>query len=129
MKVKNMHLLILAFLGLVIAGCNENPQPVKSKSELQQYKPRFIITEISGLKLKHPAFLYVDKEVWKLDNNGIVSSYKILSGNQNNPMFGLKALDNHGKKCSIFVVNNSGVAEISFKYPDKIIFCKASYDM
>lgn len=92
---------------------------------------RFNLTECLGKDLIKPATLTVDAAStnWLLDfNNGSSLTYTVISGNEYDPMCGLKAKDNNGDMCEICIKKNEDDrTTVTFDYSGKKMIYKGDY--
>ena len=88
---------------------------------------RFKLTELLGKSLIKPATFTVDPSStkWVLNmNNGKSITYTILSGNDDDPLCGLRAKDSLGDRCEICIKNTGGTSTtVTFNYSgDKYVY-------
>lgn len=130
-------LLIFIFIQ-VIKFCRDDPEPTVYKSPEPEASTsesskvfRFNLTECLGKDLVKPATFTVDANSteWVLDfNNGSSLTYTIISGNENDPLCGLKAKDSYGDRCTICIKKNeSGSSTVTFGYSGKTLVYKGEY--
>lgn len=130
-------LLVIIFVQL-LKYCGNKPEPVKSTASQSSPTPsessskvyRFNLTECLGKDLVKPATFTVDPTStnWELDfNNGTSLTYTIISGNQYDPMCGLKAKDSYGDRCEICIKKEGDETVVTFDYSGKKLVYRGSY--
>lgn len=122
-------LLLLSFISASQAVFGRIPVDIGASSGEISQVYRFRLTECNGKKLKQPATFYLNTESvrWTLDfNSGDKVVYKILSGNQHDPLCGLDATDSFGDKCSICIEPSGSEVTITFNYYGKKMIYRGS---
>ena len=93
---------------------------------------RFILTECLGAKMPQNAVFNVpvNGQDWSIKYyNGDIVTYKIISGNANNPLCGINTIDSFGEICEICITQDGdGKAIITFKYGSKTLTYKGYSD-
>src|SRR5688572_16995688 len=126
MSTKTLWIICFALIAVLIVTCVAtvaDSEPAEPVAEQQTKKPTtfaFELTAGMGKTLLQPAYFYCgDQPVWILDyKNGSSVKYTIQSGNSQNSLCGLKAIDNEGKNCEICITPKEGEnVLIEFKYP------------
>ena len=93
---------------------------------------KFKLTECLGRELPEPATFTVDAGSttnWLLDyNNGSSLTYTIITGNEYDPMCGLKAKDSNDDLCEICIKKNEDDrTTITFDYSGRKLIYKGDY--
>jgi hypothetical protein len=93
---------------------------------------RFILIECLGAKMPQNAIFNVptNGQDWSIKYyNGDIVTYKIISGNSNNPLCEINTIDSFGDHCEICITSDGDKkAIITFKYGSKTITYKGYAD-
>lgn len=132
------YCVLLIIISSIIIGC-DSPQaevsntnssignvntPQKSIGE-----KKFVLTHLLGKKLPKEAYFFVEGSTWKLDyNNGEQNYFQVISGDQYNPLCGIRTIDSFKEACEICITKDGEEAIVQFKYATATLSFKGYYD-
>jgi hypothetical protein len=133
--VRIVIVAIPLFLSIILSSCQSNTQNQETSTEVSTAQDsknyRFNLTECLGKDLIKPATFTASVESvdWLLDfNNGTSITYTIISGNEHDPMCGLKARDSLGDDCEICIKKTDGDnTTVTIDYSGKKLVYKGNY--